>query len=86
MSGLPVSLHWAEDCEKWRGRLLTGKYAHWCLEWDDLPIDETTPEWPCHCGIQEHVDGKAAEAEDAARSVGRVGGKQNTAGDGGKEE
>lgn len=40
---------WEEDCLRWRGKILTGKYAHWCLDWDGLPIDETTPEWPCVC-------------------------------------
>ena len=48
---------WIEDCQQWRGRLLTGRYAHWCMEWDDLPIDETCPEWPCGCGIEDtHVE------------------------------
>ena len=40
---------WQRDCMKWRGRVLTGKYCHWCYDWDELPIDETTPEWPCSC-------------------------------------
>ncbi len=40
---------WIDDCEKWRGRLLEGKWAHWCADWDGLPIDETCPEWPCAC-------------------------------------
>lgn len=40
-----------EDCHHWRGRLLTGARAHWCPEWDDLPIDETCPEWPCGCAV-----------------------------------
>jgi hypothetical protein len=40
---------WEIDCLKWRGRVLTGEHAHWCPDWDDLPIDETTPEWPCVC-------------------------------------
>lgn len=32
------------------GRVLTGKYAHWCHEWDDMTVDETTPEWEtCTC-------------------------------------
>ncbi len=44
--------HWAEDCEKWRGQPLTGRHAHWCADWDDLPIDETCPEWPCGCTFQ----------------------------------
>lgn len=40
----------AEDSLKWRGRVLTGVFAHWCFDWDDLPVDETTPfEFDC-CG------------------------------------
>lgn len=33
----------------WRTRVLTGKYSHWCYEWDELPVDETCMEWPCGC-------------------------------------
>jgi hypothetical protein len=40
---------WVKDCMHWRGRVLTGEFRHWCEEWDFLPIDETTPEWPCPC-------------------------------------
>lgn len=40
---------WQQDCLKWRGKVLTGKYAHWCYGYDFLPVDETTPEWPCEC-------------------------------------
>lgn len=40
---------WRSDCMKWRGRVLTGEHSHWCIDWDDLPIDETVPEWPCAC-------------------------------------
>ena len=40
---------WRRDCMKWRGQVLTGKYCHWCYDWDELPVDETTPEWPCSC-------------------------------------
>lgn len=47
---------WEQDCFQWRGMVLTGRYAHWCMEWDDLPVDETCPEWPCNCGIVEDVD------------------------------
>jgi hypothetical protein len=44
------SQDWIDDCLRWRGKVLTGKYAHWCHEWDSLPVDETTPEWPtCTC-------------------------------------
>jgi len=40
---------WNEDCMRWRGRVLTGAKAHWCGDWDGLPVDETMPEWPCTC-------------------------------------
>ena len=44
------STDWDEDCMKWRGEKLTGFYAHWCPEWDFLPVDETCRnEWPCAC-------------------------------------
>jgi hypothetical protein len=44
---------WAADCLRWRGRLLTGKFSHWCWDWDGLPVDETCPEWPdsCTCSV-----------------------------------
>lgn len=45
------STQWDDDCLYWRGQPLTGEYAHWCPNWDDLPMDETCPEWPCNCGI-----------------------------------
>lgn len=35
---------WIADCLKWRGELLNGYHAHWCAEWDGLPVDETTVE------------------------------------------
>jgi len=38
------------DCMKTYGRVLTGKYKHYCAEWDYVPIDETFPEFKvCHC-------------------------------------
>ena len=42
-----ISDEWKEDCLEYRGVVLTGAGAHWCVEWDDLPIDETCYEWPC---------------------------------------
>lgn len=42
-------LHWQKDSAHWRGKVLTGKFRHWCDEWDGLPIDETCPEWSCGC-------------------------------------
>jgi hypothetical protein len=47
---------WDQDCETWRGLILTGRYAHWCPNWNQLPMDETCPEWPCQCGIEYEVD------------------------------
>ena len=38
---------WIEDCIRWRGKVLTGKYCHWCYEWDGLPVDETCREFGC---------------------------------------
>lgn len=43
------SQDWIDECTKWCGRVLTGKYSHWCPDWDFLPIDETRDEWPCVC-------------------------------------
>ena len=40
---------WIASSLYWRGKVLTGRFAHWCEDWDGLPIDETTPEWPCAC-------------------------------------
>ena len=40
----------AEECFHWRGRMLTGVKAHFCYDWDGLPVDETTEEIACcHC-------------------------------------
>lgn len=49
IDGKPLSSEWIHDCIHWRGRVLTGRQRHWCFDWDGLPIDETTPEWPCVC-------------------------------------
>jgi hypothetical protein len=35
------------DCLKERGRILTGRGAHYCHDWDGLTVDETTREWSC---------------------------------------
>lgn len=56
---------WEEDCLEYRGVLLTGRYAHYCLDWDGLPIDETCVEWPC-CAF-EPVGITDAQKADALR-------------------
>jgi hypothetical protein len=38
---------WQMDCMLYRGEVLRGQFAHWCFDWDGLPIDESCPEWPC---------------------------------------
>ncbi len=43
-------LAWEQDSKQWRGVVLTGKYKHWCNDWDGLPMDETCPEFTgCLC-------------------------------------
>ena len=45
-----ISEDWIDDCEKYWGEVLTGRKAHWCIEWDFLPIDETVAEFEaCLC-------------------------------------
>jgi hypothetical protein len=62
---------WEQDCQHWRGRVLTGKFCHWCFEWDGLPVDETTREWPCGCypldWDQDNIDGVITHNPSAAR-------------------
>lgn len=36
---------WEQDCIREYGKRLTGDYAHWCPEWDGLPVDETCVEF-----------------------------------------
>lgn len=45
---------WDRDCLKYRNMLLSGKFSHWCADWDGLPVDETVPEWDgCLCFFVE---------------------------------
>lgn len=45
-----MSKDWIDDCMHFWGKVLDGKYAHWCPEWDELPIDETCKEFEnCIC-------------------------------------
>lgn len=43
------SQEWKDECLKYYGRVLTGKFAHWCWDWDQLPIDETCREFEVCC-------------------------------------
>lgn len=50
----PISEEWIVDCKHHHGKVLTGKYAHWCPEFDYLPIDETCFEFEyCLCKFEE---------------------------------
>lgn len=41
---------WAHESVYWRGVVLTGVGAHYCFDWDGLPVDETCREWSaCSC-------------------------------------
>ena len=53
----PIDPEWVAECLLWRGRVLTGRERHYCFEWDGLPIDETTLEWPCGCETTGATDG-----------------------------
>ena len=45
------SADWIEDCIRYHGRVLEGPGAHWCPDWDFLPIDATCSEFECcTCG------------------------------------
>lgn len=45
-----IMTEFEEDCLHFWGKVLTGKYKHFCDEWDGLPIDETCTEFKyCLC-------------------------------------
>ena len=35
---------WTKECYRWHNRFLSGEKAHYCPDWDYLPIDETCEE------------------------------------------
>jgi hypothetical protein len=38
---------WALVCARYHARVLMGDYAHFCADWDELPVDETCEEFEC---------------------------------------
>lgn len=41
---------WQKDCMQWHRKMLTGNFAHYCPDWDFLPIDDTCKEFKsCTC-------------------------------------
>lgn len=55
-------LPWCEDCYRYVGHVLNGEYAHWCMEWDGLPVDETMHEF-VHCLCWEDDETPTEERE-----------------------
>lgn len=55
------SQDWIEDSTHWYGYVLEGEFAHWCNEFDGLPIDETCFEFMV-CGCYNNTD-QAKKAE-----------------------
>lgn len=41
------SQQWKEDSLMWRGKVLGGPDAHWCNDWDGLPINAFDVEYSC---------------------------------------
>jgi hypothetical protein len=55
--------YWVEQCTRYWGVSLTGKYAHYCPEWDFLPIDETCKEFE-HCSCDHKAIAEENKLED----------------------
>lgn len=69
-------LSWSDECKRWRSRVLTGKYAHFCADWDFLPVDETTPEitgCACYSGPDFDQEVEAAFYREGLREQERRG-------------
>lgn len=62
-----------QDSLKFHRRILKGPYAHWCDEWDDLPIDATCSEFAacgCYSGSEfEKLRAEVRERNDAANAA-----------------
>jgi hypothetical protein len=48
-SNCRLNINFNKESKAWFGRRLIGKHAHWCRESGGLPVDETSPGWPCGC-------------------------------------
>jgi hypothetical protein len=60
------SAQWIADCWRWRGKVLTGRFAHWCHDWDGLPVDETSSEFDC-CNCFSAEERAAQQVADEGR-------------------
>ena len=52
---------WRDVCLREMGRVLDGKFAHYCNDWDGMPMDETMPEFAetCTCFPNEPAPGES---------------------------
>lgn len=56
------SMDWIQDCLEAYGDVLRGKKAHWCPDWDFMPIDETCDEIEgCTCEFKQKYPIKATQ-------------------------
>lgn len=49
---------WEKDCSKFYGKFLNGEYAHWCPDYDGLPIDETCIDEFDNCTCNKEIISK----------------------------
>lgn len=54
------------DCMKERGRILTGRFAHYCIDWDGLTVDETCIE-ANSCNDMTYDESAKAETAKAVK-------------------
>jgi hypothetical protein len=65
------------DCIKWRRVVLTGKFAHWCNDWDGLPVDETCDEFTsCHDVVDPEADRFREKLRAESASAGGLAGME----------
>ena len=65
---------WDKECKRWYGRSLPiTRFAHFCTDWDFLPINEHRPEFEgCTCfphSEKRHFD-QPADERPSHRAVG----------------
>lgn len=59
---------WDEDWKRWHGDRPHGQLAHWCDDWDGLPIDEDCMEFMC-CTCTWEDPAKGALATEASQRL-----------------
>ena len=63
------SKDWVEDCNFYYGKTLTGKYRHYCYEWDGLPIDETCEEFKSCCCFPNSEQNPERSVNEADKQI-----------------